>query len=552
MRKTKTTNHLLGCYIQKCKWLAQIPASLRRPEVQAVLQEGERIFFVTPLEPNILSRSGWVGSPIDAGSMMAMSDGGLLKLFEHYRGFGNYEEIGGHTIGGEDHVEGQFSEAASKDPLRFLSFLSRSWQNLSSEMRKSIVSGVAKHMDVRFGHLHDQAWSPVKEPSSTDLCHSMLDVLEQTPLFWRGKREMASALAACALVAESQELAERIVFLLHDVLLASDPEMGTGESDEMNLLSKAINSTRGIAAVATIRLANKLLEANRDWPECLTPLLVRFASDEHAAVRASILNVLPFLQYKLPDLGWRIFDLATLNGKLGIWQLSERCLYYGYYRNFDKVRPYLDRMATEAMPGTGEIWARISTLSALEGFIETGVWISSLKQRKEEAIWKGAVQVFAKNIVEAKYCEICLAGLYAALEIMSDSEEILREIEHAFSDKTTHFGLPVDLAVRYLTARGLAAERNDLFHFMPWLSTLAQANPRQALEIAETLAKILEGEKSVFWEKEKLGCLLTALFREAEESEDEKMIVRVVALQDAFLTAGVHGIEEWLVAAEKN
>ncbi len=125
----------------------------------------------------------------------------------------------------------------------------------------------------------------------------------------------------------------------------------------------------GNVAEALINLANKFLEKEQSLPELLSPALMRFAKHENPAVRALLLEHLPFLQSKNPELGWKLFDELTQVSQ-GLWKHAERCLYYSYSKNFSKVESYLQRILDEGYADEMQTWGRISTLSVLSGHLK--------------------------------------------------------------------------------------------------------------------------------------------------------------------------------------
>ena len=125
------------------------------------------------------------------------------------------------------------------------------------------------------------------------------------------------------------------------------------------------------------------------------PLIQQFAGDSHPAVRVSILRYLPiYAQYDFEG-AWNLFHIAFNNPHPLLWQLGEKFLYYQYYRNFDRVKPYIERIKQEAILTSGEVYGRISTLCYLSEYIPENQFFHDLITLNNMAVWSGALQVFS-------------------------------------------------------------------------------------------------------------------------------------------------------------
>lgn len=91
--------------------------------------------------------------------------------------------------------------------------------------------------------------------------------------------------------------------------------------------------------------------------------------------------------------------------------------------------------------------------------------------------------------------------------------------------------------------------------FTTWIAETAKSDPELALLSLEELSQFLADTGQVFYDyRSAIPRALTELFREAEERELEDtgaLLLRVIAAQDRLLNIGVHGIDEWLTAAER-
>jgi len=532
--------------------LASIPCYLRSPVADTFLREACQRYGQPEDEPHIETSGGTVVAPFSHEKFLLTSDEGVIRILDHYKG--DDRDLWEHHqyIGGSREVAYQLSIATSKLPNRFLPLLSNYWSKLDDGYRESILTGVTNHLRYRFAHLSPNgSWDPLETPSGPELADKLLNELDMHPGFWRGNRVAAQALEACAYVVESQESADVIVFHLVGMLYATDP--GQDRQSGMDLVSIAINSTRGNAAEAALILANRWAEAGRPLPEMLATTLCRFAKDEHPAVRVVLLRRLPVLQYWLPELGWRVFDLATVGGNAEIWTEAEQCLYYAYHQHFDLVAPHLDRMC-EA--GAFESWGRIAALAYLAGHIPVHEFFHHLIEVTEGSAWKGAIQVFACNAGADEHRDTCIGALLWMLEHTPTPSDAANQIHHHLFSLTPPIRrLPVGFVQLFFRARNqVEGERcGPLFSFLEWLSVIAPNSPDEVLEAMETMLAHEQSPSTDLWHSDDFS-VLSSLFHEAEEREQSdsgQFLTRVIALQDALLKIGANGLDQWLKDAER-
>jgi hypothetical protein len=296
-----------------------------------------------------------------------------------------------------------------------------------------------------------------------------------------------------------------------------------------------------------------LLKNDQPLPELLPYLLHSFARDSTIYPRIPILEHLPFLMYKLPSLGWQLLAEVFQEPQPNLWKYAERSLYHQYQSHFYKVAPYLERLMKEGMEEAGDVWGRISTLASLAGYISQEELFESLAKANTKA-WKGSVQVFAANLNRREHREVCHSGLIYILKQENLSDEVIREIDQCFDKEANRGFIRHDLVSAFLNALSISAGSHDIFKFLEWLGREARYNPLFYLEIIETLVdklerKLLSGQ---IWHTEPLIIALNEILREADESDDPKIIHRAINLQDHFLRLGINGIEEMIAKAEQS
>jgi hypothetical protein len=534
--------------IATCVSLDWIPACCRLPETQVFIDHHSAKYSPFAREPYIYSSGGWVRPPFSTEILLGLTDAGILQLMAHYLigpGRTEYEFRG--LVGGKEEVLGVLRTAASLDPMRFLSLVPRLRFELADPIFVDhVMEGLANHLRHRTGKLQaPQDWRPLSMPEPATLAKAMLELLERWPTFWKGKRETAEAILACANILLEPRDIECLFFPLFDCLNANDP---TEEQVEKNddLISVAINSTRGRAAEAAFSLCNRLLEAERSLPELLPPILHRFAQDPNPAIRALVLDQLPYTLHKAHDLGWALFTKSFEIPDAHLWSHAERCLYYQYRDHYERVRPWLDRLEREGLEAAGDAWGRLVTLTCLSNQISLENLIQKLQQLDSIEIWQGAAQVFGANLDQRDSRSLCHQGLLTILVNGPCNKEIVDAVERVFLDEASHPYISTDLAIAYLQAIADTDGHCDLHEFLKWLAYTAKENPRDAMEVAETMLTVLEGrqEPCHIWSKETLLPALTAILRESDESDDSEFIRRAIKLQDQLLMLDTYGMDE--------
>ncbi|HKZ56802.1 MAG TPA: ATP-binding protein, partial [Thermodesulfovibrionales bacterium] len=555
----KILNHLCSGHLteenekwvfdRRFKYLCLIPIIFRLPEVQSFIEKWQDEFGLAPNTPDIYSWGGTVVSPISVEDMNSLSDGAILKLIKFYDESKNRWESCEELIGGTDSIISTFRNCCAKDPMRFLPFIEKVYeQGILKEYAISVFKGVTDHLEYRFGNTQPpNEWKPVEPlPDGHHLALSLLMCLSKYTDFWNNGYVVARALEICCHILEESEEIEWLLLFLSRLANHSNPEelkqvifsnnkAGMTSDD---LMYGALNSVRGIAANGAIELANRLLTKGEKLPELLIPLLFRFAKDPVAAVRVSILMKLPLLTHYDNNLGWNILDAVFKDPHPFLWPHGERFLYYQYHNHFDRVQPYLDRIKSEAIETAGETWGMISTLAYLSGHITKDQLFNDLTDLNNKGAWLGAAQVFSANI-EGQHRDVCEEGI---LQILKDEEiysEVLSRIDTAFEHLSTGGAeRTIEIAERFICAHD-AKQLGRLHWFYDWLPLLANNSPRSALTVCEKLIDKIDGsgQRCYIGHQEGLVSAVIRILREADEDEmdDLTFIRRAIDLQDRLM-----------------
>ncbi|MFJ2362199.1 AAA family ATPase [Pseudomonas sp. NPDC087697] len=533
--------------------IAVVPCHLRSAEAQLILNAYEGKTGALVRQPQIQSWGGMVSVPFPFEVFFNTGDNGVLRLLAHYSGY--MRDFDDFLVGGTYEVASQLREASSRDPARFLRFLALHWAAISVVFRDAIMEGVANYLAYRYGNLQSgSTWIPHNEPDASCLAINILDELEEHPDHWRHNRPASNALNACAHIIQAPRETKRLVLLIADFL--DFQEESPIKGDRVDLLTTGINMVRGHVVEAAMILVNKLKEKNESLPEQILPLLRQFSSDENPAIRALILRRLAYLQSQAPELGWELFHSCMQGDTTGLWTVAEPCLYYSYYKHFERVSPLLTRLCEEGVGEDLEVWGRISALAALSDRVEFSVLLQNLEAIEATTAWSGAAAVWthAENLKQHR--EQCFAGLEAGLSASAPhAGAVADQMSSLF--RIDGVGVSIELLNHYFAALESKGtnNHNHIYGLDKWLTTVAQRDPEEALTATEIyLAYVRRNSCHMYDDGNNLTQLLNRLFGEAEEREEADegvMLQRVVSVQDDLLALGVTAVSDWLKAAER-
>ena len=539
----------------RAEFISTIPCHLRSEQIQSMLEDFEGAFGTIVRQPRIGLRGGMVTAPFSFNVLLGASNDGVIILLDHYVGYTSRDSEDFLT-GGEQEVRSQLREASSRQPARFLNLLVERWASIYEKYRNDIMDGISYYLSYRYGNLiADKTWRALEEPDAKELAAQILDELERHYNHWQLNRSASNALEACAYVIQDTANAARLVFLAIDFMRYKERPHTNGTSERLR--GEGINMVTGNVAEALMILTNVLHEHDIPLPELLPPTLRRFASHDHPAIRALILERLPFLQNRNPELGWDVFRRATQDSR-GLWRSAERCLYCAYHDHYEKVAPLLDRICCEGTKEDMETWGRISALSVLTGQIDLPILIGKMNELDTTEAWQGAMSVWT-NIGNLKQDKtLCFSGIEAGLKAdISHAKVSVRHVENIFHEITPPVFVPPDLVHLCFSVleNDYEGNKHRLFGFDKWLNAVSERDPEMALAITEIYLDYVRRAKPYFSDYEnQVVQLVTRLFAEAEEREESdngEMLKRVVAVQDTLLSLGLSSIDAWLKSAER-
>jgi hypothetical protein len=527
-----------------------IPCIFRTPETQAFINTWQDSFGYISPERDIHTWGGCVMPPLSPQDLLKLSNKGLFQLLNYYKAHQNRDGFDRDMIGGFSEVIGVLRDACCLEPTRFIGLFTRFIEeNLHQDYIYALVEGIASHLRYRFGNVRPpQQWEPIKPLQDGEtLAYTLLNWLERYFIIWEDGRTVREALEACCEVLTDWESVECLSLLLF-WLYNKYPDDRQIRENSNDLVSTAINSVHGVAAESAIKLCNKLLEKEQCIPEMLFLLLRQAAHDKATYVRVPVLEHLHFLIYKNPDFGWQLLADVFKEPQPSLWKYTEFCFYYQYQNHFYRVLPYLNRLLQEGMEEAGDIWGRLSALASLAGHISQEQLFETLVKTNSNTGWKGVTQVFIANLELKEHTEYCISGLITVLRYKNITEEIIREIDRCFEEESKRNFIPLKLAFTFLEALTTSVRGFDFHGFLEWLGYESRRNPLSALELTEGLCEKFETtmNASLLWRTEPLIVALNEILREADETDDLRLIQRAINLQDRFLKLDIRGMEELL------
>lgn len=553
--------HDAWCVERTFQALLPIPAPYRDEATQTFLDRWRPCYGNARARAELWSWSGSIRAPVETKQLLNLSDDGLRRLLRWFtdhdseRARRRFEE----QVGGREELGMQLADAAALAPDRFLALANMLVADEQHPMYvTAILRGAATHLRYRFGNLNSPPdWQPAEPlPDGSALAGRILAFAEHHGALWANERNAPQVIKGLADAVEGVDQCERLAWLLLRLARAERPDADRVRFDPdkrkavegRDLMSDAINEhePRGICAVSAMGLASRLTERGDPWPELLSPLLRRLASDPVASVRAGILRSLPWLHHKAPDLGWDLLARCLTAPHPALWELAGKALYLQLRDQFGRVAPYLDRMLSEAPGPADATWARLTTLALLEGHVTEETLFERLTTLDRAALWKAAADVFTANIGNPALAPVCRHGLLRILDRVETADEPLLS-DLGLTRKLGWQPADLQLVARFIASIG-PTRRQDLLKLPDWLATAARRDPRGTLPLLEGLASRLTAADTphTLIDAKPLIAAMLEILREADDSGDLNLINRAIALQDRFLMLGLTDMDAML------
>ena len=388
--------------------------------------------------------------------MRSTSEEAFLRLFKYYHRFSRDSVEGELPRDNADEMLSMVRRCSASDPDAFAPLFEKIVRSdeISNDYATSIMEGLIRHVVCRLSH-PGECMSDSPLPDRVRRVRILLDWLARHRFLWEKSGEIAAMVNACADIPKELEDIEAFIFCLFRLADHPDPE----EAEPDTLTSEGLHdasshSIRGKTAETALLLASSLLKRKRRVHPLLSSLLLRFATDGHPGVRASLLKHLPAFARYDSEGAWRLCRAAFQLPHPLLWDHGEPFLSDQCDKNFKQVRHYVERIRNEAFDTAAEVWGKVSAMACLSGHIEADRLSDDLLFLKNEDAWRGVDEAFKERITRAD-------TLHAALLTATQYISFVHEMEKI--------------------------RQPEWFH--EWLSQLSVSAPLSAIQIRENLAR---------------------------------------------------------------
>lgn len=449
--------------IEQLYLLQAIPTDCLTDRGTRYLAELERKFpGVKAREAPLIIQAEYVGSPIDEDAHARMSDGAWLRAMEKYHGSVRHRDL--HK-GGAYQLAASLQRRVKEEPERFHALAMRAPENVDDEYAGAFINGLA-------------------EPEAP--AEWLFEVVNR---FGDDPARDITRTIAWALEKRHDGLTDEMLDRLETVVrgpIGDDERRAEQNGDDPS--GVYLNSDRG----ASMRTLMQALDARRDEgvEERTWALIEHAADDPSTALRAGAIEE---LLYRLltEDRGRAVALFERLmNGHPALLcdHDATSFLYYGSYRHFSRMEPYIRALMGHEDEKCAQRGAELASVAAITSADALGSEedLSTARSLAEDAITglpalrRGVAKVYARNM-DSRRSDLCARGLIRLLG--DDDEQVRKSVGSAFM----HVRSAGDPEVRafvetFAASRTLAGEEDD---FAEYLWEYGPDDPTWALGVLE-------------------------------------------------------------------
>lgn len=419
-----------------------IASAVRSPRVSRRLEELKRKFG-TVTEP-VDMVSGFVQSPIADESAAKMSDEQWLRAITQYHDDSLETKLSHPAFkGGAVELSRVLEAEAKKDPARFAALACRFPDDANVNYFEGVLRGVTDG-GLELAAAHDLCIR----------CHALPD----RPV-GRWLVRLIESLAALPL---SEELLQMLSFYATE---DPDPDRelwrtpaGSGQVYFGGSIDMAaLNSNRGAAALAV----GAVINSDGARLDALLPTLERLVRDSSITVRAAVSRALIGVMRHDRSTAIRLFNaLCETEDSLLRTEGVAQFLKANVATDYLTLEPIITRMINAADEDTNKAGARLACIAAL--FNPEAQALAQTCLSASEAHRKGAAQVYAANLGQARFRTYCEAQL---LTLLNDPSPVVRrEAARCFIAVKETLPEYASLIDSFVSSEAFAAEHRTLFH----------------------------------------------------------------------------------------
>jgi hypothetical protein len=474
-----------------------------------------------------------VDSPIPEEKTKILTDDAWLRAMRHYDDETSWDKPREEPLkGGVIELSRTFEKVVESEPERFAKFSSRFDERISSRYFSALLSGLAKSnisSDVVFAVCETFFQ---KRPYDTIIQTSICDAIEN-----RVKDNVPKTLI---------ELARNIA------LTSADPDheaWRTKASDGQYYYggdphSEGINTTRGRAVRVYVRC---MLEASPLDTESLLNTLEKVATDNSSAVRACLIEALPYLLRFDSNRVVSIFEIAVDNRpELLECRVSDNFIYYALRQHGSEMLKHISALRHSEKDEAQETCGRLATLVYFDLPKTKSLYRKCL--RGDTALRRGVAKVLARNVDQLQLLKRCLTGLR---KLYNDSNEGVRqEVGEVFQYLPSPTPLIKRFIAGFLCSQSVVDAAKSL---VDYAERIQMEYPEIALLIAEqtqlTLGKnLVDIQKATSLLDNNLVSLAVAI---QTHNTDPILKVRALDLFERVMDLGSHYATEALKTVDR-
>ena len=491
------------------------------------VQELERKFPEAPErgapEPPDERGLEWVASPVPQRARSRMSDADWLSAMAKYTSDRPTWQ-GDKFVGGAEELARELTEAARAAPERFAALAGSMDGSFAPTYFEALLRGLTRGED------------RASRPGTLDQVCSVLLRVRELGVELPGQ-EVAHAIETLA----EEEIPADVIEMLRRVAF-DDPSPETDDSSWGDLLTQAVNSGRGAAAVALARL----LFADRSRWTALKPTVAKLVTDPVLAVRATAVECLTAVLDSEREDALRLFEVLVDGAEsiLATYHV-EGFIHYAIFRDYARLRVTLRSMLASTSPGTAEIGARQIIVAALWGDTPAALDDEDFVLSLGEDARVGAAEIYAANLANPTVgpkCEVRLREMFD-----DDNEAVRRAAGHCWASLT-----PDQIASRGEFIGAFAGSRAFIDSRAGFLlHQLEKAEVRLPMEVCALAERAVEeyGNRATSIQTAEGGDAYgfsKLMVRLHEETSDPALRKRILDVIDGMVRAGFLGIHDRL------
>jgi hypothetical protein len=497
--------------------LHSIPIQLLSTEGKKRLHEWQRKFpGVVISDKPITMQGGFVPSPIPNDLATKMSDRDWLRAMRKYK---HGIRRNGYLGGGAEQLSGVLLNQIKNNPERFHKLFKVVPLDIDDAYVMAFANGFAESVapaewtiDVFYRYANQEGRN-IKR----GLSYSIQRIIKQDI-----PDEIIAKLAEWACMAENE----------------SESWWAKGETNG-DIYNSYFNSERGAAFGTLFRIFDAKYPGHEQVYDKKWQLIEFASSDSSTALRLGAIQELTYMIHHNRDKSWVMFE-KLIDGYeilLETHQVRE-FLYWGMYKNFHRMKPFIEKMIGNPKPDVQEMGAELACIAAIsektmeteEALVEANVFAQKMVTGST-SLRRGATNVYAFNLTQGseQYVRtICLENIRKLVN--DEDEEVRNKINQKFFSLSDEFffefrGLMEDIAQSvYYPAN---------FQFANYLWRHGIIDPKWTLSIIGILANKTVQQQQ--WESGAEELMRFALLVYTSQANDESIRGEAMNIFDVLM-----------------